>query len=183
VQSRSPRVARPRGIWSSVQRVERRCRLHISATSIAAVSERIRRRARVRCTKKHSSSLHAVLERMLASRALGIYKWKTHFAERTLTLTRASAPSQRPTRRPKRSMRGSPWPQRASSSPSRRDARRPTDAPTTRTWRPARWEAVQVDLADFQGFGPPTEFRYAFVGVDVFTKLAFCQTRQGEDVG
>ena len=38
---------------------------------------------------------------------------------------------------------------------------------------PGPRETVQVDLADFQGFGPPTEYRYAFVAVDVFTKLGF----------
>jgi len=41
-------------------------------------------------------------------------------------------------------------------------------------------ETVQVDLADFQGFGPPSEFRYAFIGVDVFTKLAFAKPVKGK---
>ena len=37
-------------------------------------------------------------------------------------------------------------------------------------------DTIQVDLADFRGFGPTTEYRYALVGVDVFTKLAFAKT-------
>ena len=32
-------------------------------------------------------------------------------------------------------------------------------------------DTIQVDLADFRGFGPATKFRYALIGVDVFTKL------------
>ena len=45
---------------------------------------------------------------------------------------------------------------------------------------PGPRETVQVDLADFQGFGPPTEYRYALVAVDVFTKLAFAEPLKGK---
>ena len=41
-------------------------------------------------------------------------------------------------------------------------------------------DTVQFDLADFRGFGPSTEFRYALVGTDVFTKLAFARPSKGK---
>ena len=36
-------------------------------------------------------------------------------------------------------------------------------------------DTVQFDLADFSGFGPKTEYRYALIATDVFSKLAFAQ--------
>ena len=36
-------------------------------------------------------------------------------------------------------------------------------------------DTVQFDLADFSGFGPKSEYRYALIGSDVFSKLAFAQ--------
>ena len=41
-------------------------------------------------------------------------------------------------------------------------------------------DTVQVDLADFRGFGRATEFRYTLIGVDVFTKLAFAKPLKGK---
>ena len=45
---------------------------------------------------------------------------------------------------------------------------------------PGPREAVQFDLADFSGFGPSSEYRYALIGTDVFTKLAFAQPLKGK---
>ena len=45
---------------------------------------------------------------------------------------------------------------------------------------PGPRDTVQFDLADFRGFGPSTEFRYALIGTDVFTKLAFARPSKGK---
>ena len=39
---------------------------------------------------------------------------------------------------------------------------------------------MQFDLADFNGFGPQSEYRYAFIATDVFSKLAFAQPLKGK---
>ena len=41
-------------------------------------------------------------------------------------------------------------------------------------------DTIQVDLADFTGFESTTKYRYALVGVDVFTKLAFAKPLKGK---
>ena len=45
---------------------------------------------------------------------------------------------------------------------------------------PGPRDTVQFDLADFSGFGPKSEYRYALIGTDVFTKLAFAQPLNGK---
>ena len=46
---------------------------------------------------------------------------------------------------------------------------------------PGPRDTVQFDLADFRGFGPSTQYRYALIGTDVFTKPTFARTLKGEN--
>ena len=101
------------------------------------------------------------------------------FAKSSIMPQLASARLQKRTRQLKRSTIASPWLQRESSSPSKRYGKsRPRR--TNSYVAPGPRDTMQVDLADFRGFGPSTEFRYALIGTDVFTKLAFARPLKGK---
>ena len=63
----------------------------------------------------------------------------------------------------------------------RQEIRQKAKPRTTNSYvAPGPRDTIQFDLADFSGFGPKSEYRYALFGTDVFTKLAFAQPLKGK---